>query len=336
MQPNQTMIDAALAGMTHVLDLTANDRVLVVTDDATFICGAAFQQAAIQFGCETTLYQLPEDHRPLQKMPDDMHGLLDGMTIVINAIVGDAREIPFRLEWIFKVDAAPGVRMGHSPGINADMMTAGPLNVDYSVMQAMADLLLKGFDDAVSAHIRTELGTDLFLDLTGREMVSDLKAYPGVGANLPCGEVFCCPLETGANGTLVVDGCFGSCGIVPSPVSITIQKGRVVGVDCDDPTILENINDLMDTDDGARTIAELGIGLNPGARLSDNMLEAEKVQGTAHIAFGSNQGMPGGQNKSQTHIDYLFREPTISITDVHGDVRLLMQDGEVNQLSGRP
>ncbi len=328
MQPNQTMIDAALAGMTHVLGLVPDDRVLVITDEATSSCGHAFEQAAIQFGCDCVLYQLPEENRPLQKMPDEMHHLLDGMSIVINAIVGDAREIPFRLEWIFMVDEAPGVRMGHSPGINAEMMTAGPMNVDYAAMQTMADSLISGFKDAVSAHISTKLGTDLILDLKDREMISDLRATPGKGANLPCGEVFCCPVEDGANGMLVIDCCFGSHGIVPSPVTFMIENGRVVDIKCEDQSTFEEVVQLMDTDSGSRTIAELGIGLNPGARLSDNMLEAEKAQGTAHIAFGSNQGMPGGQNKSQTHIDYLFNEPTISVTASSGEKRIVMQGGD--------
>ena len=328
MRATQTMIDAALAGMTHVLDLVPSDQVLIITDEATSICGHAFHQAAIEYGCSSVLYQLPEEHRPLQKMPDDMHPLLDGKSIVINAIVGDAREIPFRLEWIFKVEAAPKVRMGHSPGINAEMMTAGPLNVDYGAMKKMGDFLIKGFEKAASVHISTKLGTDLILDLMDREMVSDLKAVPGTGANLPCGEVYCCPVETGANGTLIIDGCFGSCGIVPSPVTFKLQNGQVVHIGCDDQATLEQVTSLLDTDDGSRTIAELGIGLNPGARLSDNMLEAEKVQGTAHIAFGSNQGMPGGQNKSQTHIDYLFRAPTIVVTEQGGNTRTVMQDGK--------
>jgi aminopeptidase len=328
-QPNQTMINAALAGMTHVLDLVPADSVLVVTDEATSLCGQAFEQAAIQCGCDVVLYQLPQEHRPLQKMPDEMHPLLDGKTIVINAIVGDAREIPFRLEWLFKVDAVADIRMGHSPGINAEMMSAGPLNVDYAAMQNRADLLFKGFEKVVTAHIYTELGTDLVLDLKDRPIVSDLKATPSKGANLPCGEVFCCPVENGANGTLVIDGCFGSCGIVPSPVTLVLENGVVTDISCEDQTILEQVTTLMDTDAGSRTIAELGIGLNPGARLSDNMLEAEKVQGTAHIAFGSNQGMPGGQNISQTHIDYLFNEPTIVVTRNNGTKQTLMSSGEL-------
>jgi len=52
--------------------------------------------------------------------------------------------------------------------------------------------------------------------------VSDLKARPGAGANLPCGEVYCCPVETGADGVLVIDGCFGSWGQLDAPARFTL------------------------------------------------------------------------------------------------------------------
>jgi leucyl aminopeptidase (aminopeptidase T) len=110
---------------------------------------------------------------------------------------------------------------------------------------------------------------------------------------------------------------------VEAPAVFTLAGGRVTGVTCDDAPALAEIERILETDAGARTIAELGIGLNPGARLTDRMLEAEKVGGTAHIAFGSNQGMPGGQSESAVHVDYLFRSPRMEITTADGTGREL-------------
>lgn len=59
-------------------------------------------------------------------------------------------------------------------------------------------------------------------------------------------------------------------------------------------------------DEEARIIGELGIGLNPGAKLSGILLEDEKALKTVHIAFGNNENMDGVQNKSITHRDFLF------------------------------
>lgn len=323
------MAKAALDAMIHTLDLSPEDQALIITDQVTLSCGQAFAEAARQHGCLAWTYVLPEHDRPLKELPDGIMDHFDEATVVINAISGDAREIPFRLQWINAIEGSGRIRMGHSPGINEDMMVGGPLGVDYGLMQDNADRLIGAFEDVNRVHITTHLGTDLELDLTGRQVVSDLKATLDGGVNMPCGEVYCCPVETGANGQLIIDGCFGSFGNVGALVTFTVTDGRVTDVKCADAATLTEITKLLETDRAARTIAELGIGLNPGARLTSNMLEAEKVAGTAHIAFGSNEGMPGGRNVSQTHIDYLFSKPTMVATLKDGRTREIMKEGDV-------
>ncbi len=325
MQPTAAMTAAALDAMIHVLDLVPEDAVLVLTDDGTRSCGEAFAAAARGHGCDTLVHVLPAEDRPLLALPPEMVDLAVDRTVAINAIVGDAREVPFRLQWLRVLESSPVLRLGHSPGIDAEMMTAGPLAVDYGRMRSLAAGLQAAFAGAEAAHITSAAGTDLRLDLRGRRLISDLHAVPGVGVNLPCGEVYCCPVETGADGVLVIDGCYGSWGVVPAPLVLLLAGGRVVDARCEDAATLANVTRLLDTDPGARTIAELGIGLNPGARLTDRMLEAEKALRTAHIAFGTNDGMPGGKSVSSVHIDYLLRAPTITILPAD---RAVMVDGD--------
>ncbi len=328
-----TMSAAALDAMIHVLDLEPGDRVLVVTDKSTATCGQAFADGAKSHGCAVTTYNLPEYNRPLTGMPAEMPALLDDATVVINAIIGDCREIPFRLQWIHAIEVNGRVRMGHSPGIDEDMMVSGPMNVDYGKMLEHAANLMSGFTGASAVHISTPAGTDLRLNLTDRLFVHDLKATVEVGANLPCGEIYCAPVETGADGILVIDGSFGCHGPVIAPVAITLNSGNAVDVTGEDDEVVGIINTLMDTDAGSRTIAELGIGLNPGARLTTRMLEAEKAFQTAHIAFGSNEGFPGGVNHSTMHMDYLFMRPTMEVFFPDGGSRLVMDDGKPVQVS---
>jgi leucyl aminopeptidase (aminopeptidase T) len=112
-------------------------------------------------------------------------------------------------------------------------------------------------------------------------------------------------------------------------LTFTLAAGRVTDVACADTTTLENVTALLDSDAGARTIAELGIGLNPGARLTDRMLEAEKAFRTAHVAFGSNEGMPGGLSRSRVHIDYLFKLPSLDIVGADGRRRPVLVAGDL-------
>ena len=64
--------------------------------------------------------------------------------------------------------------------------------------------------------------------------------------------------------------------------------------------------------DRARVLCELGIGTNPAARLSPNVLEAEKVYGTCHVAFGDNSTF-GGTNSVAFHTDCVIANPTVTV-----------------------
>lgn len=324
-----TMSAAALRAMQNVLDLVPADRVLVVTDTPTAACGEAFADAARALGCPVRLHLLPDAGRPLTALPPELPALLDDADVVINAIVGDPAEVPFRLQWIGLVEGSGRHRLGHSPGISVDMMLGGALDVDYVAMQATALRLVHGLRKAATVRVTTPAGTDLLMDVRDRGFTHDLKARLNAGANLPCGEVYAAPLETGANGLLVVDGGFAGHGRLADPVVITVRHGRVTAIEGDDPGAVAAVRGFMDTDDGARNIAELGLGLNPRARLGSHILESEKVRGTVHVAFGDNDGIAGGQGRSRMHMDYLVLAPTVEVTTRGGVRRVLMRDGQV-------
>jgi len=62
----------------------------------------------------------------------------------------------------------------------------------------------------------------------------------------------------------------------------------------------------------AYNIAELGIGTNDQAIVTGEILEDEKVMGTAHIALGNNISM-GGTCNVGIHVDGVFLNPNIEI-----------------------
>ena len=208
------------------------------------------------------------------------------------------------------------------------MMTGGSLDVDYRRMHLREELMLDLLSEATSLRLQTALGTDLVVDVSGRPFVSDLKAVPECCVNLPCGEVYCAPVEGTASGVLVADGPVGDEGVPPMPVRIEIVAGRAVSVTCDDVIWRERIERNLDHDDGARAVCEVGMGLNPGARLVGRMLEDEKALRTAHVAFGDNQGFPGGRSHSGRHVDFLVHLPTVSVTRA-GEVAYVLREGEL-------
>jgi aminopeptidase len=327
--PTQAMIASALRAMEMALDLRPDDHVLIVGDEDCGACPGAFAAAARAYGCLVSTYDLPPHGRPLEHVPPDLVALLPRTTVVVNAIPAHIAETPFRIAWLKLVESQGTIRMGHAPGISEDMMTGGSLDVDYRRMRLRESLMLDLLLGACRLRLRSNLGTDLACDVRDRPFISDLKARPDCCVNLPCGEIYCAPVEGTAEGVLVCDGPIGGDGVPPMPVRIEIRQGRAVSIRCDDLVWQERVERHLAHDEGAAMVCEVGMGLNPGARLVGRMLEDEKALRTAHVAFGSNDGFPGGMNRSGMHIDCLVHRPTVEVERADGQRVMVLRGGDL-------
>ncbi|NVM35175.1 MAG: aminopeptidase [Candidatus Lokiarchaeota archaeon] len=315
--------------MIHVMNLKKEDIVLVVSDEYTKNIGNAFHDAAIDYGCTAQIYLLPEKLRPLLEIPAEMSEFAKGKSIIINVFKGSGEETPFRAKWIKEMVATKSIRIGHGPSITKSMMLEGPMNVDYEKMVLAADKMIKSFDNAKIVHVTAPGGSDIVLDIEERAFSTDAKIIKEpYFANLPCGEIWCGPIESRADGIIVCDGSIGDIGKVKKPLKIYVKNGKIINLESKDQKLVEEVEILTSLDEEARIIGELGIGLNPGAKLSGILLEDEKALGTAHIAFGNNENMKGGQNRSKTHRDFLFYKPTINVTYKDGSTKTVVKYGE--------
>ena len=183
-------------------------------------------------------------------------------------------------------------------------------------MQRYADR----FDAAEEVRIVGD-GTDIRLSMAGRPMKVDAG-----GANIPGGEFFGCPVEDSAEGTIAFTefpAVYG--GREMNGIRLRFEGGRVV--DASAETNEAYLVEMLDSDDGSRSLGELGIGCNPGiTRYMRNTLFDEKIDGTVHLALGN--GMPdlGGENVSRIHWDIVkdLRLPGSRI-ELDGDV--VQRDG---------
>ena len=170
-----------------------------------------------------------------------------------------------------------------------------------------------GQPDGAPVRLRL-LGEDLvaFRDSEGRVGIVDAGELTAKGAfgNLPCGEGFIAPVEGTAEGTLVVDGSIAAIGLVESPVHLTVEGGHLTGATGDQGARLMELLTVHGPD--GTNVAELGIGTNEEAILTGNILEDEKIFGTAHVAFGASAGI-GGTIQVPVHLDVVIKEPTVEI-----------------------
>lgn len=323
-----SMVESARNALKVVLSVKEGERLLVVYDEEKRDIAESFKAGAERLGAITGMYLLPGGDRPLKEIPKTLEGMLNDYDVFINTFKGLAEETPFRVKLLGMQTTGPG-RVGHAPGITREMMCDGPMDVDFNTIAISASRLMEMFRGAISVHVTAPGGTDLTLDIKDRDFHYDVRIDKGEIGNLPAGEIWCAPVEDGTNGVAVIDGSIGDVGPVDSPLRITIEGGRVRDIECEDGLFRTYILKLLALDDMADVIGELGIGLNPKARLSGNLLEEEKAGRTAHIAFGHNADMSGGRNTSVTHRDFLFHRPRMVARYADGSERTLLDDGEI-------
>jgi aminopeptidase len=185
---------------------------------------------------------------------------------------------------------------------------------------------LKELLDAGSeVRIRNE-GTDLTLFIDGRTAVNSAASVEYDSHNLPSGEVFTAPYDTAGYVTFDVPQTVH--GTQVEDVKLTFKDGVVV--DCEAARGQDVIEEILETDGGAKQLGELGIGMNRGIdRVTNNLLFDEKMGGTVHLALGRayDANLPEGEsgNDSAVHVDL--------ITDMRGESTLEI-DGEVVQRNG--
>lgn len=86
------------------------------------------------------------------------------------------------------------------------------------------------------------------------------------------------------------------------------------------PSLLETLDA---SGQHGRSLTELGIGTNPAATLTGNVLEDDEVIGTLHLAFGTRAGI-GGLDVAGVHIDGIVLHPTVEL-----DAERVLDDGRL-------
>lgn len=203
-----------------------------------------------------------------------------------------------------------GVRLASMPGFLAEMFYPdGPMAADYHQVAKDAEAFARLLTEAREARVRCPAGTDIRFRLDGRAGMADTGLYirKGEWGNLPAGEAYIAPVEGTAEGVLVVSA--GWHPDLTEEMRLVFRRGEVVEV-IGGGAVGDWLREFLWPGDPSppyaarRNLAELGIGVNPNARRPDNVLEAEKIRGTVHLAIGDNAHM-GGVVAADFHEDFV-------------------------------
>ena len=161
--------------------------------------------------------------------------------------------------------------------------------------------------------------THLRLDVAGRRWIASDGHH-----NMPDGEVFTSPVETGTSGEIRFRFPAIFDGREVEDVRLRFEDGRVAKAEARSGS--RYLNSLLDIDSGARILGEAAFGLNYEIdRFTRNILFDEKIGGTMHFALGSSFAQAGGENVSGLHWDMIsdLRQGG----EVSADGELVWKDG---------
>jgi len=223
--------------------------------------------------------------------------------------------------------------------------------IDYTLLAQRCNAIKNILDRAAAVRVTAPGGTNVYIGLKGRLAKSDDGDFsrPGTGGNLPAGETFISPENGTAQGIIAFDGSISLHDrdiLIHEPIRCTLEGGYITTIEggVEARELLQTITmaegraaeyekaGRLPAGSGAiyaknaRNIGELGIGLNPLARITGNMLEDEKAFRTCHFAVGHNYDEDA---PALIHLDGLVKDPTIVAIFEDGREQLIEEAGEL-------
>ncbi len=194
-------------------------------------------------------------------------------------------------------------------------------NVDYLKMRESFKPLKELMEKTDKVRIVSP-GTDLTFS------IKNIPVVPCAGeSNIPDGEIFTAPVKESVNGTISYNTPSPYQGIVYNDVKLTFKDGKIVEATASND--VEKLNEIFDTDDGARYIGEFAIGVNPQIMHPiGNILFDEKIAGSLHFTPGQAYEDADNSNKSAIHWDLvLIQRSEYGGGEIYFDDRLIRKDG---------
>lgn len=296
--------------VAEYLGLQAHEAFLLVTDDAVpDALSAAVLTAAAQLGADPAHARILARATSGQEPPAPVVGAM----VAADVCLCIASRSIYHTNAKGRAQAA-GTRGCFNAPASLDAWTAGAMTADFHEIRRIAQRLAARLRGAGQIRVTSPAGTDVTVEIGDREprgWYTGIVREPGEISAYPGGEVSFPPVEGRSRGTIVFERVMTDLGRLRTPIRVTVEDGLAVAFDGGEDA--ERLRALVDGVPGATNIGELGIGLNPSARISDDITESKKRLGTAHFALGDNAGGYGGSVESPLHLDGMVMDVTVAI-----------------------
>ena len=192
--------------------------------------------------------------------------------------------------------------------------------MDYARMGRAMAPLEKRMKRADRVHLKGP-GTDL------RFSIKEIGAKMCRGdRNIPDGEVFSCPVKDSVEGSIQFNTPTIYAGTKFENIRLEFAKGRVIKASGSNE---KKLNEILDTDAGARYVGEFSLGFNPWVQspMCDILFD-EKIAGSLHFTPGQAYEECDNGNRSAVHWDMvLIQRPEWGGGEVWFDGEMVRKDG---------
>lgn len=193
-------------------------------------------------------------------------------------------------------------------------------SLDYEKMSQAMDPLKELMDRTDKVRI-VGPGTDLNFSIKG---MNAIKCDGHL--NIPDGEVYTAPVKDSVNGRISYNTQAVYQGFTYDSIVLEFKNGKIVKATANDT---ERIEEVFNTDEGARYVGEFAIGVNPFilTPMKDTLFD-EKIDGSFHFTPGSCYDDCYNGNKSAIHWDLVcIQRPEYGGGEIYFDDVLIRKDG---------
>jgi leucyl aminopeptidase (aminopeptidase T) len=301
------------------LGVRAGENVLIVGDTGTARVAELLALVAAERGAKVTVCLME---------PTGLHGGEPPAPVAAAMKAADSVLVPTSHSMFHtsarRAAAAAGARVVIIPGGTESLFAGGSLDIDIHQIGETVARVGRTLREARTLRITSDEGTDIRMELAGRPSVDQPGFCLEAGAStaFPMIETAVAPLEGSAEGRLVVDGAVPQAGLIPvaEPVVFTFFKGVVTEISGgrDAPMVRDYLEGFKDP--GVYTLVEVGVGLNPRAKLERSYAESESQYGTIHFGIGDGISF-GVSHRAVAHVDLVVRNPVLEL-----DGRIVLRD----------
>lgn len=309
-------IQTATYILGHCGALKAGEKLFVIGDETTSDLIEYFVRGAKDLGAHVEFAIMPAASRHGMEPSDEIAAGMLKADLVAALTLKSIAHTRARLAL-----NAGGGRFLSLAGYSQALFQDPALLVDYHAQFPLTSFVSETFTNGSKIRVRTNAGTDISLNIAGREgnccpgFVNEsfgLGSPPDIEANVS-------PVEEDSEGVVVVDGSVATeeLGLLETPIILQISGGRIVRFESENREYVRICEEIFKRIENplAYVLAECGVGLNPAAKLTGNMLTDEGVLGCVHFGFGSNATV-GGKNDVPFHLDFVFRNASLWVDDV--------------------